>query len=128
MVLDYAEMGSLSIILKNRKNIDWIETQQMLLGVAKGLETIHNVGLLHRDLHPGNILIHKSGDASIGGLESCAFIEDNSMQHLKGTKYICLITCIDINIDIFSKFPSLKKDLATSLGHSFGDKIDTHIS
>ncbi|RIA83265.1 kinase-like domain-containing protein, partial [Glomus cerebriforme] len=34
--------------------------------ISKGLKLIHNKGLVHRDLHPGNILLNKLGDFVLG--------------------------------------------------------------
>lgn len=96
MVLDYAEMGSLSVLLKNVHNIDWVETQEMLLGVAKGLEAVHQQGILHRDLHLGNIFVHNNGHASIGGLGSCSFIDDNSINKLKGFIFMSFVNNIHL--------------------------------
>jgi serine/threonine protein kinase len=44
---------------------DWRETVELLTGVADGLATAHEAGILHRDIKPENILITKSGYAKL---------------------------------------------------------------
>jgi Tol biopolymer transport system component len=44
---------------------DWPETVELLTGVADGLAAAHEVGILHRDVKPENILITKSGYAKL---------------------------------------------------------------
>ncbi|GBC16958.2 kinase-like domain-containing protein [Rhizophagus irregularis DAOM 181602=DAOM 197198] len=57
MVLDYAENGNLRDYLnKNHHNLNWRTKINYLHNIAFGLELIHEEGLIHRDLHIGNIL------------------------------------------------------------------------
>src|SRR2546427_6536069 len=39
----------------------WRQVVELLVGVADGLATAHQAGILHRDIKPANILITKSG-------------------------------------------------------------------
>ncbi|MBI3265179.1 MAG: serine/threonine-protein kinase, partial [Acidobacteria bacterium] len=43
----------------------WRQTIELLTGVADGLATAHQAGMLHRDIKPENILITKSGYAKL---------------------------------------------------------------
>jgi serine/threonine protein kinase len=57
MVMDYAENGNLRNYLnKNHHNLNWKTKINYLHNIAFGLELIHEAGLIHRDLHIGNIL------------------------------------------------------------------------
>ncbi|GBC18931.1 kinase-like domain-containing protein [Rhizophagus irregularis DAOM 181602=DAOM 197198] len=57
MVMEYAENGSLRQILNNNFNsMNWNKKLDILQKIANGLEDIHSQGLIHHDLHCGNIL------------------------------------------------------------------------
>lgn len=43
----------------------WQQLVELLIGVADGLATAHEAGILHRDIKPENILITKSGYAKL---------------------------------------------------------------
>jgi serine/threonine-protein kinase len=43
----------------------WQDVVEMIIGVADGLATAHDAGILHRDIKPENILITKSGYAKL---------------------------------------------------------------
>ena len=55
MVLRYAENGSLRNYL-NTNTLSWKDKFLSLLCMAAGLDRIHKMELVHRDLHIGNIL------------------------------------------------------------------------
>jgi serine/threonine protein kinase len=57
MVLNYAENGSLRNYLDvNYNELSWNKKINYLHSIAHGLKDIHEKGLIHRDLHIGNIL------------------------------------------------------------------------
>ncbi|RGB26935.1 kinase-like domain-containing protein [Rhizophagus diaphanus] len=69
MVLEYAENGSLRQYLNNNFNsLKWNQKLQNLLSIACGLKAIHNIGLIHNNLHCSNILshLHKLTIADLG--------------------------------------------------------------
>jgi len=43
----------------------WRQVVELLVGVADGLATAHAAGILHRDIKPGNILLHASEYAKL---------------------------------------------------------------
>jgi serine/threonine protein kinase len=57
MVMEYAKNGSLRQHLNHNFNsMKWDEKLDILQCIAAGLEVIHKKGLIHHDLHCGNIL------------------------------------------------------------------------
>ena len=57
MVMDYIENGSLNQYLKNNYSIlDLFDKLCLFRDITDGLKAIHNKGLIHKDLHSGNIL------------------------------------------------------------------------
>ncbi|POG74982.1 kinase-like domain-containing protein [Rhizophagus irregularis DAOM 181602=DAOM 197198] len=67
MVLDYAKSGSLRHYLVTNDKLSLTDKINYLYGIASGLADIHKNGLIHRDLHSGNILIfHLARIADMG--------------------------------------------------------------
>ncbi|HJZ96333.1 MAG TPA: protein kinase [Candidatus Solibacter sp.] len=64
LVMEYLQGGTLRDWSRSQKR-SWREIVELLIGVADGLATAHSAGILHRDIKPGNILIHPSGYAKI---------------------------------------------------------------
>ncbi|RHZ51584.1 hypothetical protein Glove_476g43 [Diversispora epigaea] len=57
IVLRYMKNGNLRDFLKQNKSLPWIERLWLLNTFIRGLKVIHSKGLIHRDLHPGNLMI-----------------------------------------------------------------------
>ncbi|GES83282.1 kinase-like domain-containing protein [Rhizophagus clarus] len=65
MVLEYAEGGNFNDwVNKNYENFYWLRRLNILQNIINGLEEIHQKGLVHRDLHTGNILLMTSNFAT----------------------------------------------------------------
>lgn len=62
LVIQFAKGGDLKTYLSaNFKQMKWLEDKQPILThIAYGLKIIHKEGLIHRDLHHGNILINNN--------------------------------------------------------------------
>jgi eukaryotic-like serine/threonine-protein kinase len=64
LVTEFVDGGT----LKNwaqRQPRSWEDVAQLLTGVADGLATAHQAGILHRDIKPDNILVTASGYAKL---------------------------------------------------------------
>src|SRR4029077_2181913 len=64
LVTEYIDGGNLKDWSKTESR-SWREAIELLVGVADGLATAHEAGILHRDIKPANILITKSGYAKL---------------------------------------------------------------
>ncbi|EXX77119.1 Bck1p [Rhizophagus irregularis DAOM 197198w] len=62
LVMEYAPSGDLHKYLqKNFTEIDWRKKKLVILfNITNGLQSIHNINFVHRDLHTGNTLIRES--------------------------------------------------------------------
>jgi len=56
----------------------WRQIVELLVGVADGLATAHQAGILHRDIKPANILITKSGYAKLADFGLAKLCEDST--------------------------------------------------
>ncbi|RHZ45058.1 hypothetical protein Glove_692g16 [Diversispora epigaea] len=57
IVLRYMKNGNLRDFLNQNKSLPWIERLWLLNSFIKGLKVIHSKGFIHRDIHPGNLMI-----------------------------------------------------------------------
>ncbi len=64
LVTEYLSGGTLKSWVKAEPRT-WRQVVELLVGVADGLATAHAAGILHRDIKPGNILMHASGYAKL---------------------------------------------------------------
>jgi serine/threonine protein kinase len=86
MVLDYAQYGSLRNYLdKNYDGLSWSYEFSYLEFLASGLEHIHKNGLIHRDLHSGNILVINY--AKIADMGLCKPADYDASENTKNSIY-----------------------------------------
>src|SRR6185436_17058612 len=84
IVLRYMKNGNLRDFLKPNKSLPWIERLWLLNSFIRGLKVIHSKGLIHRDLHPGNLMItevfndSKSKFIRLGDLGLCRLANEIS--------------------------------------------------
>src|SRR5438128_4729578 len=65
IVMQYANNGSLlSYLDQNINKLTWRRKLECLRDIADYLNDIHRVGLVHCDLHGGNIVLHDGDDAT----------------------------------------------------------------
>ena len=57
IVMEYAEGETLSSFLQSRETLSEDELKAILYPLLEGLEEVHRVDYLHRDIKPGNIII-----------------------------------------------------------------------
>ncbi|GBC40468.2 kinase-like domain-containing protein [Rhizophagus irregularis DAOM 181602=DAOM 197198] len=61
LVMEYADGGSLRNYLKNNFNkLIWSDKYLMAYQLASAVSCLHVEGVVHRDLHSGNILVHQN--------------------------------------------------------------------
>jgi len=81
MVMDYVKNGDLRRYLtKYYKKLDFYNKLGQSYHLAKGLNNIHRQGLIHRDFHPGNILISNSDVCLITDLGLCRPVDETDKE------------------------------------------------
>ncbi|RGB35178.1 kinase-like domain-containing protein [Rhizophagus diaphanus] len=60
LVLEYADNGTLKTYLNEHINeLTWTDKYQLALQLANAVECLHDLGIIHRDLHADNVLVHQ---------------------------------------------------------------------
>ncbi|EXX63649.1 uncharacterized protein OCT59_007104 [Rhizophagus irregularis] len=61
LVMEYADSGTLKNYLKeNFNSLTWNDKYNLAYQLASAVSCLHNEGIVHRDLHSGNVLIHQN--------------------------------------------------------------------
>lgn len=81
LVMEYVDGGTLDRLLV-RSDLTFSRIQHILIQICRGLEAIHRLGLVHRDLKLQNILVTKSDEVKIadfGLARASTFIKDGKL-------------------------------------------------
>ncbi|RHZ82065.1 hypothetical protein Glove_114g177 [Diversispora epigaea] len=82
IVLRYMKNGNLIEFLQQNKKLLWKEWLWLLNSFIRELKTIHSKGFIHRDLHPGNLMITEAHNGSkfirLGDLGLCRPVNEIS--------------------------------------------------
>ncbi len=65
IVMPYHAKDSLEALIRRHGPLGWIEAVSIGVKLAGALEAAHNVGILHRDVKPGNILLSDYGEPQL---------------------------------------------------------------
>lgn len=75
LVLDRAAGGSLGALVRARGSLDVGEVIEMVAGLATVLAELHDRGLVHGDVSPGNVLFEADGTAVLADLGLASLVE-----------------------------------------------------
>ncbi|KIJ09637.1 hypothetical protein PAXINDRAFT_17270 [Paxillus involutus ATCC 200175] len=83
IVCPWFSNGSLSSYLPKHEAMDLSVRQGLLLNIASGLRYLHSRGVVHGDLHSGNVLVDEKGRACLTDFGLSMIIQD-----FPGTSYL----------------------------------------
>ncbi|RHZ73181.1 hypothetical protein Glove_232g224 [Diversispora epigaea] len=85
MVMNYAKSGSLRDLLNNKfKKLTWERKSIILLEIVVGLKNIHEMDLMHKDFHPGNIVNQSIFSCYITDFGLCKPVSENDPEKIYG--------------------------------------------
>ncbi|RHZ83348.1 hypothetical protein Glove_97g71 [Diversispora epigaea] len=85
MVMSYAKYGSLRKVLNNKfKKLTWWRKSFILLSIVKGLKNIHEMGLMHKDFHSGNIVNQSIHSCYITDFGLCRPVSEKGSENIFG--------------------------------------------
>jgi serine/threonine protein kinase len=76
LVMEYVDGTNLQELVKKFGPLDFLRACHYIYGAAVGLQHAHELGLVHRDIKPGNILIDRSGVVKILDMGLARFFHD----------------------------------------------------
>jgi serine/threonine protein kinase len=64
LVLEMLEGKSLDTLIATRRKLDFRASVVAFLQLCDALETVHRAGIIHRDVKPSNLFVHKEADGT----------------------------------------------------------------
>ncbi len=110
VVMDYVDGASAADLLARAGRLPADRVIAILLGVADGLASAHRLGVVHRDVKPGNILVGRDGTAKLVDLGLATMVHGGgpTAGALEGTlaymspEQASTTTAVDARSDIYS--------------------------
>ena len=91
IVMEFADNGDLyQKITKNRKSKIYFEENEIwkiLIQLIKGLKSLHELKILHRDLKSANVFLFNNGSAKLGDLNVSKIVKKGLVYTQTGTPY-----------------------------------------
>ncbi len=121
IVMELLDGGRFDLMIAEKKVVDEVRALEVALDVAEGLKAANDIGLVHGDIKPANILFDRSGTAKVAdfGLARFQTRKKTSQGEIWGTPYYIAPEKVrsqreDHRSDIYS--------LGATLYHALGGK------
>ena len=76
IVMEYVDGDDLQTIVKKKGPLEFEDVANYIAQAARGLQHAHDVGLIHRDVKPANVLINSKGVVKLLDLGLALFADD----------------------------------------------------
>ena len=83
MIIEYVPGGSLADRLRNGP-LDTATTLKYLRGIAAGLDHAHELGIVHRDVKPANVLLEKDDTPVLADFGLAKLLQGSSLKSMSG--------------------------------------------
>jgi len=83
MVVEYVPGGNLAARLEQTP-LDQATALKYLRGIAAGLDYAHSLGIVHRDVKPGNVLLEKDGTPVLADFGLVKLLQGSSLKSMTG--------------------------------------------
>lgn len=97
MVMEHASNGSFDDYWKNRPSLSWPVKINMALELARGLQYIHNKGIIHGNLSCSNVLIREKGSIALSGFSTSENVQGDDSDDPANSQY----SKNEVNRDIY---------------------------
>ena len=77
-VMEFVDGQNLKEVLKTRKQLDIVETVEIMIQICQALRHAHSRGIIHRDIKPENIMITKDGGVKLADLGLAKRVSEKS--------------------------------------------------
>ena len=111
-VMEYVEGETLSALIKREHRLTPERAREILLQAASGLATAHDMGVIHRDIKPGNLMLNARGMVKVADFGIALATKDLSKKLTSTGEFVgtpgylspevCLGKVVDERSDIFS--------------------------
>ncbi len=79
LVMEYVTGADLQTIVKKKGPLDFKQAAGYIAQAARGLDYVHNEGLIHRDIKPANLLVDEDDIVKVLDLGLALFSDDTKM-------------------------------------------------
>ncbi len=89
MAIEYLDGGSIEQLVKRSGPLPPARALRFALAMAEGLKHAHNLGIVHRDIKPKNLLVSREGQLKIADFGFACHIDSGGSDGIRGTpKYM----------------------------------------
>ena len=85
LVMEYADRGDLANRIKEQKKkgkyFNEKDIWRVFIQLVKGLKSLHDLSILHRDIKSSNIFLFSDGTAKLGDLNVCKILSNDVLGH-----------------------------------------------